>query len=169
MTLTNWQTRDQFSPSPTYVLQLITSFEWKLFPFRPCFQKASTLSCKQTVRTCHVTQRSAGTSSVIHCFSLCLSLPRVSMGKSKAISAASSFDGSPLRFTILTVSVNEHRKLRQCVMNQYDWWLDDFKHLLRCMTYFLPRWERCLCPAGLPVLPWVLHCLQTHRETETRV
>lgn len=94
--------------------ELITSSEWKLFPLRPCFQKANTLSCRQTVRTCQVTQLWVVISSLalVMWFFWVFFLPRVSMGKPKTISAVSSFDGSPWRVTILTVSVNEASQSR---------------------------------------------------------
>lgn len=32
------------------------------------------------------------------------------------------------------------------------------------VTYFLMQWEQCLCPVGLPVLPWALRYLSDREE-----
>lgn len=84
---------------------LLTSSELKLFPLSPCFQKAKTLSCKQTVRRFHMLLNCQQQQQqlLLSDYSLSNVLPIVSMGKPKT----SSVDGTPWRLTIWTVSVQQ--------------------------------------------------------------
>lgn len=86
---------------------LLTSSELKLFPLSPCFQKAKTLSCKQTVRRFHTLLNCQQQQLLLSYYSLSNVLPIVSMGKPKT----SSVDGTPWRLTIWTVSVQQISRL----------------------------------------------------------
>lgn len=86
---------------------LLTSSELKLFPLSPCFQKAKTLSCKQTVRGFHMLLNCQQQQLLLSYYSFSNVLPIVSMGKPKT----SSVDGTPWRLTIWTVSVQQISRL----------------------------------------------------------
>lgn len=104
------------------------------------------VSCQEEHRVCSL-------------FVMWLYLPSVSMGKLKIISAASSLDGRPWRFTTLTVSV-QWARLKVSMTDAGGFGTNvDIEG-----TYFLLWWEQCLCPVGSPVLPWGLHSLQTERQ-----
>lgn len=140
------------------MLQPITSFEWKLIPLSPCFQKASTLSCKQTVgRVVSLTYQWNIRLSFM--CSLCFYL-KFQWGSQRPFQQPAPLSEALRDSQFWQFLSSEHQEWDKCIIFQYDGQVEKCGHECE-VTYFPVRRGQCLCLAGLLVLPCEHHHLLT--------